>query len=87
MYVWRRMMESSSPSLISILGQRSQEPEFSEALHMWKIQNHFRVVCKTPKCVPLGSCRVPFITSLLEVLAETGEGLLLSLVWPYCSLE
>lgn len=73
-------MESSHPSLISILGQRSQEPEFSEAFHMWKIQNHFRTACKTPKCFPLGSCQVPFITSLLEVLAETGKGLLLSLL-------
>lgn len=73
-------MESSHPSLTSVFGQRSQEPEFSEALHMWKIQNHFRAACKTPKYVPLGSCHVPFITSLLEVLAETGEGLLLSLL-------
>lgn len=71
--------ESPHPSLFSILCHKSQELEFSKALGVWKIQNHFSVVCKTPKCVPWGLASCPFITFLLEVLAETGERLLPSL--------
>lgn len=61
--------KDGASSFFSII-HRSQEPEFSEGLSKWKIQNHFRVVCKTPKC-PSWVLPRPFVTFLQEALAET----------------
>lgn len=55
-------MESPHSSLFSIHCDRSQEPEFSEGFHIWKIQNHFRVVHKTPKGLSLAMCLYYFST-------------------------